>query len=225
MILVPISEIKSSLSAAITSRNINLLSNLILSCALLIFSIAYLTDDSGAVAIPNAPLTEPIEVRGEWANKSFKVGHAFAFSELVGNLSPQNIDFVKQRFLASSVPALRQELGDELERQIAIIKARKIKQKFTIEDVYFDEYQDVVWVWGSKEITLPRQKPKTNIWTYEYRIGVSAGMPKIKFFTGYQGKPNVRQRVVPAQDSLPELDSDMREDLKDAGSEVKELKQ
>ena len=112
---------------------------------------------------------------------------------------------------------------DEIDRQIAIINARKLKQRFTIDDVYFDEYQDVVWIWGGREITLPGQTPMIKTWTYEFRIAVSSGMPKISYFKQYPGKPNTRQRVVPAADTIPDLTEEMREGLKESGSEVKEI--
>lgn len=219
------SEIKTSLKEAISVRNITLLSNLLLSIGVLLFAIRFITFEPGAIALPNAPLTDVIEVKGDWANSGFKKGHATAFSELIGNVSNANINLVKERFLAASTPNLRDQFQDEIDRQISIINARKLKQKFTFEDIYFDEYQDVVWVWGQREITIPNQTPMKKTWTYEYRIGVSAGMPKISYFKQYPGKPNTRQRKVPSADSIPELTEEMRDGLEASGSQVKELKE
>lgn len=216
-------DIKKSIGEAISVRNVTLLSNLLLSAALLIFAIRFFTFEPGAVVLPNAPITDVIEVKGDWANASFKKGHATAFAELIGNISKTNINFVKERILASATPYLREKFQDEIERQVAIINARKLKQRFVIEDIYFDEYQDVVWIWGAREITLPGQSPMTQTWTYEFRIGVVSGMPKISYFKQYPGKPNTRQRVVPAADTIPELTGEMREGLIESGSEVKEV--
>ncbi|WP_076415073.1 TraE/TraK family type IV conjugative transfer system protein [Shewanella sp. UCD-KL12] len=216
-------DVKVSLTEAISVRNVTLVSNLALSLSILVFAFKFATFEPGAVAIPNAPLTDPIEVRGSWANSSFKQGHAIAFAELIGNISKTNIKFVKQRFLASSTPHLRDQFEEEIERQVSIISARKLKQKFTIEDIYFDEYQDVVWVWGNREITIPNQKPLNKIWTYEFRIGVHGGMPKISYFKQYPGKPNTRQRTVPASDTIPELTEEMRLGLEESGSTIKEI--
>lgn len=216
-------NIRISLTEAISVRNITLLSNLMLSLALLLFAFRFWMFEPGAIAIPNAPLTKPIEVRGSWANQSFKQGHAIAFAELIGNISKTNIQFVKQRFLANTTPHLRDQFEDEIERQVSIINARKIKQKFIIEDVYYDEYQDIVWVWGQREITIPRQKPLNKTWTYEFRIGVYGGMPKISYFKQYPGKPNTRTRVVPAANTIPQLTDEMRSGLVEAGSTVKEI--
>jgi conjugal transfer pilus assembly protein TraE len=219
-----LNDIKVSLTEAISVRNVTLLSNLILSVALLVFALKFISFEPGAIALPNAPLTEPIEVRGNWASASFKEGHAIAFSELIGNISNTNIKFVKQRFLASSTPYLREQFEEEIERQVSIINARKLKQRFVIEDQYFDEYQDIVWIWGTREITIPNQPVMKKTWTYEWRIGVSSGMPKISYFQQYPGKPNTRQRVVPAADTIPELTDEMRIGLTESGSVVKEIK-
>lgn len=224
-ILGSANDIKKSLIEAISVRNITLLSNLCLSVALLIFAVRFATFEPGAIALPNSPITEIIEVQGDWANASFKKGHAIAFAELIGNISKVNIGFVKERFLAASTPYLRDQFQDEIERQISVINARKLKQRFTIEDVYFDEYQDVVWIWGSREITLPGQEPMLKTWTYEFRIGVSSGMPKISYFKQYPGKPNTRQRKVPSQETIPDLPEDMRSGLIESGSEVKDVAQ
>lgn len=216
-------DIRKSIGEAISIRNVTLLSNLMLSAALLIFSISFATFEPGAVVLPNSPITEVIEVKGDWANASFKKGHATAFAELIGNISNTNINFVKERFLASSTPYLREQFQDEIDRQISIINARRLKQRFVIEDIYYDEYQDVVWIWGAREITLPGQSPMTQTWTYEFRIGVSSGMPKISYFKQYSGKPNTRQRTVPSADTIPELTTDMRDGLVESGSKVKEI--
>jgi len=223
-LLANLSDLKVSMTEAISVRNVTVLSNLCLSITLLVFAFKFLTFEPGAVALPNAPLTSPVEVKGNWANASFKEGHAWAFSELIGNISKTNIKFVKQRFLAASTPYLRDQLEEEIERQVSIINARKLKQRFVIEDLYFDEYQDVVWIWGTREITIPNQKPLKKTWTYEWRIGVNGGMPKISYFKQYPGKPNLRQRVVPASDTIPELTNEMRNSLIEAGSSVKEIK-
>ncbi|MBB1438444.1 TraE/TraK family type IV conjugative transfer system protein [Shewanella sp. SG41-4] len=216
-------DIKRSLVDAVTTRNVIILSNLLLSTGVMIFAFKFAFFEPAVAVLPNAPVTEVIEVRGTWANASFKKGHAIAFAELIGNISKNNINFVKERFLSAATPNLREQFQDEIDRQIAIINARKLKQRFTIDDVYFDEYQDVVWIWGGREITLPGQTPMIKTWTYEFRIAVSSGMPKISYFKQYPGKPNTRQRVVPAADTIPDLTEEMREGLKESGSEVKEI--
>jgi conjugal transfer pilus assembly protein TraE len=216
-------DIRKSLVEAVTTKNVVILSNLMLSTGVLIFAVRFALFEPGSIALPNAPITDVIEVRGSWANASFKKGHAIAFAELIGNISNSNINFVKERFLASATPHLREQFQEEIDRQIAIINARKLMQRFTIEDVYFDEYQDVVWIWGSREITLPGQAPMTKTWTYEFRVGVSSGMPKISYFRQYPGKPNTRQTVVPSADTIPELTENMREGLKESGSDVKDV--
>ena len=223
-ILSSADEVRKSLVDAVTTRHVIILSNLMLSAGVLLFSFKFAFFEPGSIVLPNAPVTEVIEVRGSWANASFKKGHAIAFSELIGNISKNNINFVKERFLSAATPNLREQFQGEIDRQISIISARKLQQRFTIDDVYFDEYQDVVWIWGAREITLPGQTPMIKTWTYEFRIGVSSGMPKISYFKQYPGKPNTRQRVVPSADTIPELTEDMREGLTESGSEVKDIK-
>ncbi|MBB1388347.1 hypothetical protein H5185_02775 [Shewanella sp. SG44-6] len=223
-ILKNANDVRKSLIDAITTRNVTLLSNLLLSIGICIFAFKFAFFEPGSVVLPNAPMTEVIEVRGDWANASFKRGHAIAFAELIGNISKSNINFVKERFMSAATPNLREQFQDEIDRQIAIISARKLQQRFTIDDVYFDEHQDVVWIWGSREIILPGQPPLIKTWTYEFRIGVASGMPKISYFKQYPGKPNTRQRVVPAADTIPELTEDMRAGLEESGSEVKDVK-
>lgn len=221
MMLMDINEIKKSVSEAISARNIQLLANLCLSIAVLMLAIRYVFFEPGAIAIPNAPITESIEVKGDWANGAFKQGHAIAFASLLGNISPQNISFVKQRFLISSSPALRNTVEQELDTQISLIKTRKIKQSFTMEDVHFDESQDAIWVWGEKTLLVPNSPAIKSTWTFEFRIGVNAGMPKITYFNQYKGKPNLRQRKLPQAELIPYLDNEIKDVVKHADFEVR----
>jgi conjugal transfer pilus assembly protein TraE len=217
-------EIRLSMTEAITSRNVTLLSNIILSVALLMIAVRFWTFEPGAVAIPDAAVTSPLEVKGNWASASFKMGHAIAFAELLGNVNGNNVKFVKERFLSRATPYLRDQFEDEIDRQIAIIQARKMKQTFMMEDSYYDDTQDIVWIWGNRTITLPNQDPLHDIWTYEMRIGVENGMPRLMYFQQYAGKPNTKQKKVTPASEVPTLSEDMKQGLQESGSKVEEGK-
>lgn len=135
---------------------------------------------------------EPIIVNGKYANQAYSAGHAMTVANLMGNVNERNVDFVTDVVLRMLSPHLRSQLYQSFQTEVQILKNRRARQSFYIEDVMFEPRNNIVWVWGNKRTSLIGQQEVTERFTYEFRIEPQNGMPKITHFDSYTGIPKAR---------------------------------
>ena len=137
---------------------------------------------------------EPVIIDDGYANQSYAAGHAVGIALLMGNISPKNVDFVTTSLSKKLSPALQVSLTSALETEAKLIKRRRARQIFEVEDVMFRNADGIVWVWGTKETTIAANTIREPF-TYEMRIVPNHGSPKITHFDAYAGRPKLRDKT------------------------------
>lgn len=174
-----------------------------LSVAVLILTVMVASKKTEVVVMP-PDYYEPIIVNGNYANQSYAASHAMNIANLMGNVNERNIDFVTETVIRMLSPHLRTQLVQAFQTEVQILKNRRARQSFYVEDVMFDPKNNIVFVWGNKRTSMIGQAEITERFTYEMRIQPSNGMPKITHFDAYPGIPKSRDpnRVVEIQPYL-----------------------
>lgn len=159
------------------------------------------------VTPPN--MNEEIRVIGNKASESYKTQWALFYSTMLGNINPKNIQFIMDYIIKSLSPELQGRIAAELQSQINIMQTRGVDQTFTPIDIYFDEKNDMVYVWGTKttKLTNVSDKQETSKWTYEWVIGLRQGMPRIAYANQYAGTPNIKKITINGKEQLEKLDN------------------
>lgn len=132
---------------------------------------------------------EPVIVNGKFSNEAYSAGHAMAIANLMGNVNERNIDFVTDVVLRMLSPHLRAQLFQAFQNEVQLLKNRRARQSFYIEDVMFEPRNNVIWVWGNKRTSAVGSQEISERYTYEFRIEPNHGMPKITHFDSYAGMP------------------------------------
>lgn len=135
---------------------------------------------------------EPVIVNGNYANQSYAAGHAMMVANLMGNINERNIEFVTENVLRMLSPHLRAQLFQAFQNEVIIVKNRRARQTFYIEDVMFEPRNNIVFVWGNKRTSAIGTAEIEERFTYEFRIEPKNGMPKITHFDSYAGVPKPR---------------------------------
>lgn len=174
-----------------------------LSVAVLILTFMVSSKKTEVVVMP-PDYYEPIIVNGNYANQAYAASHAMNIANLMGNVNERNVDFVMENILRMLSPHLRSQLAQAFQNEVQILKSRRARQSFYVEDVMYDPKNNIVFVWGNKRTSMVGQSEITDRFTYEMRIQPSNGMPKITHFDAYPGIPKSRDqnRVVEIQPYL-----------------------
>lgn len=160
-----------------------------LSLAVGMLSIAVLNKQVEVVVMP-PDYFEPVIVNGSYANESYAASHALGIAGMIGNVSEKNAEFVMQSFLKVLSPFLRNQVEATLNAETKILKTRKARQTFLIEDVMFEPKNNIIWVWGQKTLTFAGGGNHSERFTYEFRIEPKNGSPRVTHFDAYPGIPN-----------------------------------
>lgn len=177
-----------SWSQAMVTDNIKTLSLLGLTVVILLQQI-FINDAPIEVRINPTTLTETAIVRGNDANPIYKQSWALAMAELVGNINPRNVEFMKNAVMPILSPKLQVELSRQIDETVTIIKAKNITQIFIVQNMFHNDKNDVIYIWGDKKSFVGNEAASSVKWTYEFKIGVHNGSPRILHVDQYLGTP------------------------------------
>lgn len=178
-----------------------------LSCTILVLVIL-LSGKTQEIVVTPPSYYEPLVVNGRFANEAYSAGHALAIANMMGNVNERNIDFVTDNILRMLSPHLRAELFQAFQNEVQLLKNRRARQSFYVEDVMFEPRNNVIWVWGYKRTSAVGTQEISERYTYELRIEPNYGMPKITHFDSYAGMPKSKDPNL-AIDPKPYLTRDL----------------
>lgn len=213
----------------VASNNITRVANLFLAAGLMFAMMTLFFKDSEVIAIPEQNLFGELSVQGDKANQNYQQAWAYSVSTMIGNINPQNIDFVKKIMMKVLSPQLQVQIEPMLDRQAEMIKMRDIRQVFIADDLMHEPETDLITVWGQK-ITFIGGEPKADTkWSYEFKVVARNGRPKITHIDQYPGTPRKRNQAMknrneaPADDpaAQPYYDSELEVGVLEAASDLK----
>ena len=194
------SQVMKSWSEAVATRNLLLLSNVIMAGVLAVLVLAYIFSEPKIIAVTENEVYGELSVHGDKANQNFQQAWAYSVSNLIGNLNPRNIGFVKKALMRVLSPRLQVEIEPMLDRQAELIKMRDIRQVFIAEDMIHDPDSDLITIWGQK-LTFIKGEPKADSkWSYEFKVEVRKGLPRIVHIDQYPGTPRKRKEAMAARE-------------------------
>ncbi|WP_079829477.1 TraE/TraK family type IV conjugative transfer system protein [Salmonella enterica] len=100
------------------------------------------------VTIQPFTLTEEAWVTKSNASQSYKEAWGFAFAQLLGNVTPGTVDFVKERITPLLSPSIYQDVIDAIEIQAQQIKNDRVTMRFEPRFVEYEPKSDKVFVYG-----------------------------------------------------------------------------
>lgn len=166
---------------------------IVLSITLLIMAFKLQQQDVTTV-LPPPNYVEEIRVSGGLANSAYAKGWAMHFSSLLGNVTPQNADFVADSVLSYMTPQVQLNTKAQVGQAIKSLKEMDASVSFVATSVSYEPKTKRTFVTGKVRtyktpVGVQIKKEEPVIVTFEYVIGISEGMPVIKHFTRYKGNP------------------------------------
>ncbi|MCE2571746.1 type IV conjugative transfer system protein TraE [Motilimonas eburnea] len=190
------SKSAKSWSNAVSAANINALAVLVLALGLVIALVVILNKDTKTIMTSPTYKGEKIEVIGNKANSNWKKGWSLYLAILIGNVGPKNVELVVSEINSYLSPRLKRQKKEEIEKFVAMLKARNAEQTFVPQDMAYDPKQDVVWVWGELSVsTMNNKSPTPQRWTYEFKVLMDGlGSPRVTFLDQYSGAPKINRK-------------------------------
>lgn len=121
------------------------------------------------------------------SSPEYKTAWGLFFANLIGNVTPARVPFVKETLERFIAPSIFQDVIQRLEVEGATIAREQIALSFETKTVLFDASRNLVIVEGVTVVRPAIGKEKREPRTYEFRIDVLNYRPVLKSMNTYQG--------------------------------------
>lgn len=155
----------------------------------------FLFNKETTVVVQPWTLTTTAQLEKNSSNREYKEAWGLALAELLGNLTPDNVDFVVERLKPLLAPDIYNETVRNAEEQAIMLKEDRITQSFIPRTVEYEPSSKKVFVRGRQFVTgaasygdKDEEKGQKNEVTYEFRIDIANYMPIVKSIEVYTGQ-------------------------------------
>ena len=134
-------------------------------------------------------LNEKVEVSVNRASESYKKAWALFVATLLGNINPDNSDFIRTQLDNMVTGEIKLAINEQIASAIDQLKLEKVSTVFRIRVVLFEPESDHVFVSGHSNMVGVGGKTNVVDQTYEFKIDVKQYSPLITFMSIYNGGP------------------------------------
>ena len=129
------------------------------------------------------------------SSQSYKEAWALSLAQLLGNVSPGNLDFVQNR-LSPLLPAnLYEDTMTNIRAQVIMMKENRVTTSFDPLEIVYERSSDKVFVYGKYSSQSQSIKPKREKRTYEFKLSMDNYLPQITHIDTYADEPHTQARL------------------------------
>jgi conjugal transfer pilus assembly protein TraE len=152
--------------------------------------IGWLKKDSSVILIPPG-LSEQSEISKNKASEGYKKAWGMYTATLIGNVTPENADFVLDSFGGMVTGEIRSIVIEQIAQELDTLKQEKVSSTFEIVRVTYEPDSDKVFVTGRNRMTGAGGKSTPTEQTFEFKIDVKQYSPIITQMASYAGMPKI----------------------------------
>lgn len=150
--------------------------------------IGWLNKERMVILIP-PDLSKESEIARNKASEGYKKAWGMYTASLIGNVTPDNADFILESFKNMVTSEIRSQIIDQVMEELDSVKQEKISSVFEITQVAYEPESDKVFVTGrNRMMGAGGSSPVTNQ-TFEFTINVKNYSPIITQMASYPGQP------------------------------------
>lgn len=152
--------------------------------------IGMLANKQTIVTIQPFTLHDEAWVTEDDSSQGYKEAWGFALAQLLGNVTPSNVGFIKDRIDRLISPAIYNDVINVLEMQSQQIRNDRVSIRFEPRFVEYEPKSEKVFVYGySFTKGMSNESEVRTERTYEFEIAISNYLPVIDFMDTYEGRP------------------------------------
>ena len=174
--------------------------------------IGWLKKDTTVILIP-PDLSEKSEIAKNKASEGYKKAWGMYTATLIGNVTPENADFVLDSFTGMVTGEIQALVIEQVAQELETLKQEKVSSSFDIRRVTYEPETDKVFVTGRNRMTgLVGQSTPTEQ-TFEFKIDVRQYAPIITQMASYAGAPRL-QTIMQAEEAKKKAEQEKQKALK-----------
>jgi len=150
--------------------------------------------DRIVVLVPPS-LDERTTVSRNAGSQGYKKAWGLFAAQMVGNVTPDNADFVLKTFSGMVNGEIRQAMAEQIAGELETLKLEKVSSVFEVRTLIYEPETDKVFVTGRSNMVGAGGKTANAEQTFEFRIDVKQYSPLITHFAAYPGGPKTAPLV------------------------------
>lgn len=168
-----------------------------------LLSVKVMTKDAVVVLQP-VTLSEEAWVTKAQASQSYLESWGLFLAQLVGNVTPATVDFLKDRLGPLLAPAIYADVIEAVEVQANQIRNDRVSMRFEPRAIEYELSTNKVFVYGNSFVKGVNGTEERNERTYEFEISISQYQPTVHYMTTYAGRPRT-ERIVQQHERREEM--------------------
>jgi conjugal transfer pilus assembly protein TraE len=156
----------------------------------LILVIGVLNTEKLVVLIPQG-LSEQADIAQNKASEGYKKSWGMYAATLLGNITPENADFILSSLNDMVTPDIKLLLNDQVRIDLQTLKEERVSSTFEVKKVSYEPETDKVFVTGKHWITGVGAKSASSAQTFEFKIDIRNYAPVISHLALYEGEAKI----------------------------------
>ncbi|MDO4937842.1 MAG: TraE/TraK family type IV conjugative transfer system protein [Sutterellaceae bacterium] len=184
---------------------------------LCLFLVAVLASRPTIVTIQPWTLSEDAQVTRDDASRSYIEAWGFALAELIGNVSPGNVQFIGDRLKPLLDPKIYHKVLEGLESNAQGLMDDRVTMRFEPRRVTYEKSSGKVFVTGYSFVRqgMSFEAEKREDRTYEFVIRIANYAPLLMAIDTYVGQPKTRDVLEKIETRQKRDEEARREEIKD----------
>lgn len=154
--------------------------------------IGWLKKDQAVILVP-PNLSEKAEIAQNKASEGYKKSWGMYAATLLGNLTPENADFVLKTLEDMVTGDIRTLVTEQIGSELEDLKTEKVSSIFEMSSISYEPETDKVFVTGRNILIGAGGKSNPTEQTFEFIIDVKHYSPVITHLASYQGLPKLKK--------------------------------
>lgn len=163
----------------------------------LMLTFKVFSKDTVVIIQPQTLETEAWVMKNQ-SSQSYKEAWGLFLANMLGNTTPANVDFLKEKIAQLLSPEIFNEALEAMQVQANQIKTDRVTMRFEPRFVVYEESNGRVYVQGYSFIKGVTGTEDRTDRTYEIEVQINRYVPQVTYINTYEGKPRtarVREQI------------------------------
>lgn len=171
--------------------------------AVAVLESTYLMERERIVVLVPPRLQEQATIGRSQADASYHTAWAHLLADMLGNVTPANAAFLKERLQPLLDPAIFAEVTAALERQLDEIRRERVTLAFEPKRIVFEPATGKTFVTGQSVITGLGSEQKRGVRTYELQLAIDDYRVLVRSLATYDGEARTQDRLAKSREEQP----------------------
>ncbi|MGN1393020.1 MAG: TraE/TraK family type IV conjugative transfer system protein [Succinivibrionaceae bacterium] len=155
-------------------------------------TIALISKNETVVLLP-PHVDSKLAIAIDKSNEGYKKSWALYLSQLLGNVTPKNLSFIKESVAPILDPQIYNDFMLAIDTQAEKIKQDRVTMHFEPSKVTFNNSSQIIYVFGKSIVKGPYGDMRIYQRTYEFKISIDNYRPVLLWMDNYISNSKSRQ--------------------------------